>query len=321
MYRVSYSDFNTTYLIYSLSFFIPKFCFIKYGYNAIQPLAKFGHLLITCTVDFRKPTDSSAKMGCVSSKIMAKSASFREEFNRSVRRNTSSIDEIIISKNNTDQFVALLCTANTVTKKTLKEVRPAENLKQNENSVTVKERLENDIETINTWELLADLDEDNEGKEHSKSILCDDVAQASRSFRTVEDFDAMIEEKTKANAQEGLNTDSEKGPKRKAMAKELTSLKMPGFEFSRAGSLKEWLSQGGQVFSPGSYITPKFGNFVENRLHNGENAIEFDPELVEQFEQAMDQLTIEEEFVLKEIIKSSEDGNEERNFFDVSSKA
>lgn len=277
-------------------------------------------------------------MGCVSSKILTKSASFRDELNRSLRRRTNGgVDEIIITKNNGDQFLALLCTANAVAQR-LKESSPAlepDGVKNpsamiknsNSNSVGAKEP---DIETINTWELLDGLEDDNEGEEHQNAG--NDLVGPSRSFRTVEDFDALVaakdqslersEDIKKEAEEEGRlvrNDSREKGPKRKAMAKELTALKVPGFEFVGGGSLREWLSQGGQVFSPGSYITPKFGNFVSPGANNADNAIVFDPELVEQFERAMEQLTIEEEGILEEIIASFEGGNEESITFDIRS--
>ena len=67
------------------------------------------------------------------------------------------------------------------------------------------------------------------------------------------------------------------------------------------------------MFSPGSYVTPKFGNFVSQDPRNGEMGCDhnvFDPDLIAQFEQAMKQLTIEEEFVLKQIVESLEKGHE-----------
>lgn len=281
-------------------------------------------------------------MGCVSSKILTKSASFREELNRSLRRRTNGgVDEIIITKNNGDQFLALLCTANTVAQR-LKESSPAQepkvgknpsamikNANSNSNSIGAKEP---DIETINTWELLDGLEDDNEGEEHQNAGS--DSVGPSRSFRTVEDFDALVaandqslersEDAKKEVEEEGRlvrNDSREKGSKRKVMAKELTALKVPGFEFTRGGSLREWLSQGGEVYSPGSYITPKFGNFVspDPGANNGDNAIVFDPELVEQFERAMQQITIEEEGILEEIIASLEGSNEESITFDIRS--
>lgn len=256
-------------------------------------------------------------MGCISSKIMTKSASFREELNRSARRRSNNVEEIVITKNSGDQIVALLCAANAVARK-LKEqpneskgslaIKPA-----NSNSRATNEPEDNDIETINTWELLEGL-EDNTEEWHEIDTPNASAAAPSRSFHTVEEFDAMAAANQSLQCSERLvivDKDMEQGSRRKAMAKELTALKVPGFEFVRTGSLREWLQQGGQVFSPGSYVTPKFGDLVSPGASNGDSTVLFDPELVEQFEQAMEQLTIEEESILKEITESLEEGDNE----------
>lgn len=251
--------------------------------------------------------DSKSRMGCISSKIMTKSASFHQEFNRSMRKGSIDVDEIVIAKNNSDQLIALLCAANTVARK-LKEPNATKD-------ATAKDSESNDIETINTWEMLVGLEEDNN---QSKTIMSNDSVGRSRSFRTVEDFDAMmaanralecseIPIKKDEYTKQGRNATSEKGSRRKAMAKELTALNVPGFEFARSGSLKDWLLQGGQVYSPGSYITPKFGNFISPGANTEDSAMVFDPEMIEQFEHAIEQLTKEEECILKEIVESLED--------------
>lgn len=89
------------------------------------------------------------------------------------------------------------------------------------------------------------------------------------------------------------------------------------FDFSKSGSLRDWLLHGGQIFSPGSYVTPKFGAApalpAAEHIHIGvekktgdkqqqqQHAV-FDPELVAQFERAMEQLSEDEERVLTEIL-------------------
>lgn len=288
-----------------------RLCFIALKGNAIHASA-FDHYVLS---NAGLPT----KMGCVSSKIMTKSASFREELNLSLRsrRGTDEVvDEITITKNDRDhQLLALLCTANAVALR-LKESSPAQepserknpSVNSNSNSIGTQEAEGNDIETINSWELLDGLEDDDSDQNASN-----DSVGPSRGFRTVEDFDALMA----ANNLPGIDKEAEEegrllvrddsrekgGSKRKALAKELTALKVPGFEFTRGGSLREWLSQGGQVLSPGSYVTPKFGNFV---CPGTGNDICFDPELVEQFEQAMERLTTEEESIIQEIIASLE---------------
>lgn len=108
------------------------------------------------------------------------------------------------------------------------------------------------------------------------------------------------------------NIKVEKGIRRKVMAKELTTLSIPTtttVDFPVIGSLGEWLEPDGQVFSPGDYVTPRFGNFNVPISVNGNNgrAI-FDPEMVAAFEEAMKELTVEEECILKQI---EEDVDEE----------
>lgn len=367
-------------------------------------------------------------MGCVSSKILRRSASFQEEVKQSKQRNASGLEDLLISKDGGDQFLALLCTANTVARRikasslreepersveTTNEPTDSRTIDAEEPDSTVSPENElTNIETINAWELLAGLEEDKEvGQQQeqrqnhheggSSSINMgedykiivgngsipstnftlikdnsDGLVTRTRSIRTVEDYDAMLagnysleegksvnetsrstevqlstgseslqrecstisvkmennsvaqEEKNeelelksiRTEAAGGQNVDvkldqmSEKGLKRKAMAKELAALKVPAFEFSRTGSLREWLRLGGQVFSPGSYVTPKFGNFASQNSSNGEKWCDhgvFDPELVEQFEEAIKQLTMEEELFLKQIIDSLEKGHGE----------
>lgn len=96
----------------------------------------------------------------------------------------------------------------------------------------------------------------------------------------------------------------EKGLRRKAKAKELTPLNVPTttVDFPRIGSLGDWLEVGDQVFSSGDYVTPRFGNFnvpISITGNNGHSI--FDPEMVAAFEEAMKELTVEEECILKQI--------------------
>ncbi|KAK3122069.1 hypothetical protein QOZ80_8BG0664700 [Eleusine coracana subsp. coracana] len=105
------------------------------------------------------------------------------------------------------------------------------------------------------------------------------------------------------------------GAKRRARARQLGELNVPTtFGFSKSGSLRDWLRRGGQIFSPGSYVTPKFGTAppalpadelaggVEKKTSEKQQHAVFDPELVAQFERAMEQLSEDEERVLTEIL-------------------
>ena len=105
------------------------------------------------------------------------------------------------------------------------------------------------------------------------------------------------------------------GAKRRARARQLGELNVPAaafdFSISKSGSLRDWLRQGGQIFSPGSYVTPRFGTSPPAE-HGGGVAGEqqqqalFDLELVAQFERAMEQLSEDEGRVLDEILEALE---------------
>ncbi|XP_077222438.1 uncharacterized protein LOC143856197 [Tasmannia lanceolata] len=125
-------------------------------------------------------------MGCISSKIATRSRSFREELSQSLQRRINGFpvfEDLIVSKNGTDQFFALLCTANTVTKKlqTATDSNPSID--------------PTNPETINTWELMADLEEEEQKEEEQAPRKEDgpkDVGLVrSRSFHTVEEYDEM----------------------------------------------------------------------------------------------------------------------------------
>ncbi|OAY73063.1 uncharacterized protein LOC109703949 [Ananas comosus] len=297
-------------------------------------------------------------MGCVSSKTLVKSGSLREKLNQSFQKR-NVFEEVLTSNSRSsgDQFLALLRNQNSATKSikatTPFSDKPEPDLDEKaDNSIVNSPPLEpSKIETINTWELLAGLEEENCEEEqkqeqeqeqetmHSKDSNAE-VAGRARSFRTVEDYDAMVagsdlpeeakeidsssyeqivekkeEKKSETSSGKQSNELQAKVSKRKAMAKELSALKVTTFEFNKSGSLREWLLQGGQVFSPGSYVTPKFGDFVASETKIGDIGDDdhtiFDPELVAQFEQAMKQLTVEEEFILREIEEVSEEGDGE----------
>jgi hypothetical protein len=102
---------------------------------------------------------------------------------------------------------------------------------------------------------------------------------------------------------------SEKENKRKAIGKRLESLRIPSnIENPAIASLREWLPARG-IYSPGSYVTPKFGSYssMNNANESSEDSV-FSPELVSAFEQCMQNLEAEEKNILKQI---TEDGDEE----------
>ncbi|KAL6859031.1 hypothetical protein ACP4OV_018033 [Aristida adscensionis] len=312
-------------------------------------------------------------MGCVSSKILTKSGSFQETVNHGIQfQRTNVIEEIILSssKSNGDQFLALLCTSNSssATKAKEPEQRPPAAATAPAADEPAK------IETINVSELLAGLEDekyaaaeqmqgrpeaygrgDDGGRSPARGVA-GGAAGPSRSFRTVEEFDALVTQRGSsaratppapemaattsghgATAAESSSSSRQDRPagrgeeeaaaaaeeaagaKRRARARQLGELKVaPAFDFSKSGSLRDWLLQGGQTFSPGSYVTPKFGTApapappAERGGGHGKAAEQrqpdavFDPELVAQFERAMAQLSEDEERVVNEILEAME---------------
>ncbi|XP_022642999.1 uncharacterized protein LOC106775559 [Vigna radiata var. radiata] len=105
----------------------------------------------------------------------------------------------------------------------------------------------------------------------------------------------------------------EKGNKRKAVAKRLESLRIPSsVEYPAIASLREWLPKGG-IYSPGSYVTPKFGSYSIMDISNGNESSEdsiFSPELVSAFEHCMKKLEAEEENILKQIVEHVDEESE-----------
>ena len=136
-------------------------------------------------------------MGCVSSKILAKSGSFQEKVSSSLGHSfqrSSAIEEIILStsKSNGDQFLALLRSS---TSSARKAKEPAE--------VHSPAPAPAKIETIDVSELLAGLEEEGcctaeQARERRQSSRDEDDAPWStsdgraRRFCTVEEFDAMV---------------------------------------------------------------------------------------------------------------------------------
>ncbi|KAM0923718.1 hypothetical protein ACQ4PT_005339 [Festuca glaucescens] len=299
-------------------------------------------------------------MGCISSKILTRSGSLQEKANQGFQR-SGLVEEIILSnsKSSGDQFLALLRTSSAAARRSKADAA-------DHSTAAAK------IETINVSELLAGLEEEEdstaqekdeeqerrdgrkEGAKISPRCLSDGAAGSARSFRTLEEFDAMVTRcsspeqagpaavlapepdvsvsppappppESSSSEQEAVATAScaapgegeARGAKRRARARQLGELSAPapaGFDFSKSGSLRDWLLGGGQIFSPGSYATPKFGKVTavpsESEEH-GERRAVFDPELVAQLEEAMEELSVDEERVLREVLESLEAGETE----------
>ncbi|XP_037459580.1 uncharacterized protein LOC119330571 [Triticum dicoccoides] len=284
-------------------------------------------------------------MGCISSKVLSRSGSLRGKAGQGLQR-SSLVEEIILSnsKRNGDQFLALLRTSSSAAR-------------------TSKVDAAEQIETINVSDLLAGLEEENApegaeergddrkpdgGKASSPRCAYDGAAGRAVSFRTLEEFDALVSRcgspvkaepapapapepdasvepppQSSSTEQDAIATASSGpelgeapgGAKRRARARQLGELSAtPGFDFSKSGSLRDWLLGGGQMFSPGSYVTPKFGSVATAPPESAEHAERavFDPELVAQLEEAMEELSVDEERVLREVLEVIEAGETQR---------
>lgn len=220
-------------------------------------------------------------MGCVSSKILSKSGSFQEKVVSHGFKGSNLIEEIILStpkKSNGDQFLALLRTSTSSASAAASRAKDAADQSTTAAAVAAEEFVK--IETINVSELLAGLEEEEEEEERDDGERCSAqacvldgaVATPARatSFRTVEEFDALVTRSGSSEVAEAASSADQDatgakpseqeeaataaaGNKRRARARQLGELKVPlppAFDFSKSGSLRDWLLQGGQIFSP-----------------------------------------------------------------------
>ncbi|XP_019425343.1 PREDICTED: uncharacterized protein LOC109334184 isoform X2 [Lupinus angustifolius] len=349
-------------------------------------------------------------MGCISSKIIARSLSYHEERMQGSRRSANDIpllEDIIISANGSDQYLALVCAANNVTNKLYSrsfssnkspkqaiESACSETIEKLEISSRQEQeggkQIEGDEKTRSkSWHWFPDYIVSSLAQESLFDIeeqhdLNSKGAARSRSFHTVEDYDDMVnriwlskyhsvdqcefndeedngsvtnmdlqvsedkdsaikkvqpfglhkkysfQERKIVEKKSILSTASEssvvstipnqktnistmdKGNKRKALAERLESLRVPSnIESPAVARLREWLPAGG-IYSPGSYVTPKFGSYslmdIKNANESSENEDSiFSPELVSAFEQCMQELNADEENILKQIMEGVEE--------------
>ncbi|TKY72308.1 hypothetical protein E2542_SST01047 [Spatholobus suberectus] len=378
-------------------------------------------------------------MGCISSKVIARSISLHEERKERSQRKTNGIpllEDLIISTGGSDQYLALVCAANTVSNKlhsgslssntssklaiqpatseTFEKLKPSARLGEGEGK-----QIESDKKNRSkSWHqfpqhIVHSLAQENSSGFEDKHDSSSKGAARSRSFHTVEEYDDVVnkiwltkslpdqqsefndedagsgtnmdlqvsefksntthhtedkasaikkmqptclnkkyslEERTIVKETNNLSTasesstvaptpspkshisspgnkneevipshktsTSEKGNKRKAVAKRLESLRIPSsVEYPAIASLREWLPASG-IYSPGSYVTPKFGSYsimdIRNANESSEDSI-FSPELVSAFEQCMQKLEAEEENILKQIVENVEEESEGSN--------
>ncbi|CAI9756705.1 unnamed protein product [Fraxinus pennsylvanica] len=315
-------------------------------------------------------------MGCIPSKAVTRSLSFQEELNRGFQRT---------SHNANDQFLAFVYSAHTTNEVKNRDpkaaVETAEIAKRKadaENSLLPQDAVRmNHFERLSkskSCQMIPDKefsmqDPQNEGLSENKLDWRDKNTGGSRSFHTVEEYDALIKRiymsstrdgesfqdneslldenvhtlksmdedcndgnnhrnaedfmKNKSNINEGPSEHTssslkksddfenfvregalrETGWKRKAVGQGLKSPDVSPIEFPAIARHKQWFHVDGQVYSPGTYVTPKFGSYNKVnpvRREDGNDSV-FSPEAVAAFEVCMQQLDAEEESILSYI--------------------
>ncbi|KZV32896.1 hypothetical protein F511_01407 [Dorcoceras hygrometricum] len=313
-------------------------------------------------------------MGCICSKAIARSMSIREELNHGFQNTNLAWEDIFACKNGNDQLFSILSSAKTRTNElrassftlpsidddlgTKYLVKALDLIPDIKSTAEVKSSTDFDgeLETYAKFtrsksyqmsrekELSGMSFETAEGLNEIKLDWREKSLRGSRSFHTVEEYDALLERIHKSNTGntesfedihashqfkssdqkflknetvkeefndlsegsfypvEGDNT-HESGWKRKAAAKVLKSLDVSAVEFPAITGVRRWKQAEGQVYSPGTYETPKFGSYNDMKTkktreeEGGEDTV-FSPELLAAFEDCVQQLQIEEDSIL-----------------------
>ncbi|XP_074576487.1 uncharacterized protein LOC141833004 [Curcuma longa] len=163
----------------------------------------------------------------------------------------------------------------------------------------------------------------NKSMEKEKMMKDDEIKQALQSYEAsiafMEESDKEDELKDEASAEQEATSkevgvvkeesDKEDELKDEASAEQEATLKGVGVvkaEFAKNTSLKDWLRQGSKAKHSRFSIASRFDSFAFPELGFVDERDEepvFDPKMLAQFEQAMDQLNTDEEFLLEEIIR------------------
>lgn len=285
-------------------------------------------------------------MGCISSKAITRSMSIREELGHGFQSRSAVWEELLSSHSGNDQLFAFVCSShiNATKLKTSSFTLPTADF---EASPAAKY-------LVDEWDMIPDINAEAEVETapHERSFarsrschtmrekevlngmdLNDKNVGGSRSFHTVEEYDALLERihgtrtRTRSLASlenvklqrssedenerriergedDDLNVESrEVGWKRKAVARGLKSLDMPTQELPAIARLKQRMLVQGQIDSPGTYVTPKFGSYnapaAQETETNRQQTTVFSPELVAAFEDCMQQLQVEQDCILR----------------------
>ncbi|KAL0363089.1 UNVERIFIED_CONTAM: hypothetical protein Scaly_1264100 [Sesamum calycinum] len=338
-------------------------------------------------------------MGCISSKAIARSMSIREELNHGFQSRSAAWEELLTSHTGNDQLFALVSSANTMTTKlrtssftlpsrdpdTAPETKYLANAWDLIPDINGKTAVKSALDALGepdfgrftrskSCQILGERDmiglaPETGGLSEDKLDWKDKNLTGSRSFHTVEEYDALLErihkfrtrsmdsfedyysmdKSLQVRSSDGDQNDNcihrttadspkkeavieadhnldrgassllrnfdnfkdivqvdgthETGWKRKAIAKGLKSLDVPTLDFPAVARLRQRIQAEGQVYSPGTYITPKFGSYnakvtpVRQEGAGAEKSV-FSPELVAAFENCMQQLQEEEDSIL-----------------------
>ncbi|KAK6123899.1 hypothetical protein DH2020_042363 [Rehmannia glutinosa] len=280
-------------------------------------------------------------MGCISSKAIARTMSIREELNHGFQNTSSTWEELLASHNGSDHLFAFVCSANTKTTK----LRTNINGKAEVQSAPVSVGKPDSGRFTRSKSCQIIRETETHGLDENKLDWKDKNLIGSRSFHTVEEYDALLErirnfsiesfedycpwEDVKSEQTNDLDENQndgtrEMGWKRKAVAKGLKTLDVSTVEFPAIARFKQRIHVEGQIYSPGTYITPKFGSYnarvtpETQGKDGGENSV-FSPELLAAFEDCVQQLQDEEDNILRNMDGDSpiDDGNGESSWSSI----
>ncbi|KAL1320494.1 uncharacterized protein LOC107638765 [Arachis ipaensis] len=154
-------------------------------------------------------------MGCISSKILARSISVHEERKQGSRRMANGIpllEDLIISANGNDQYLALVCAANTVSNKLhsrslhsnmFPELATEPVASETIDKLDISPRLSQEggkqIERDKSWhsfpeQIVSSIDQGNLSDFQGKHNLDSKDVTGSRSFHTLEEYDNLVNE-------------------------------------------------------------------------------------------------------------------------------
>ncbi|KAG6383560.1 hypothetical protein SASPL_156682 [Salvia splendens] len=227
-------------------------------------------------------------MGCITSKAITRSMSIREELRHGFQSRSAAWDELLASH---------IANTNTTT-----FTPPSIDVADHPPPTNADPFLFTRSKSCHT--LREDVSDFKDGKR-------------SLSFHTVEEYDALLERIHRDDVElQGLAEDErcdvdfaevETGWKRKAVARGLKTLDVSSGKVPAVAWLRRKMVEQAQIYSPGSYVTPKFGSYnapaiAMPRDNTKQDAAVFSPELLAAFEDCMQQLQVEEDTILKQIL-------------------